>query len=97
RLARGGDRGRAAGAVAKAQVIAVVLLQRDLVEGHAELRRQHLRERRGMALAVIEGAGGELYAAVGFKGDLAELAARGSSDFEIGADRDAAQLAGLAA
>ena len=93
RRAGRGDRARAAGAVAEAHEVAVVLLQRDLLEGHAELRGQHLRERRGVALAVIQRAGGELHRAVRLERDLAEFAARRRRDFEIGADRDAAQLA----
>ena len=70
------DRARAAGAVAEADEVAVVLLQRDLLEGHAELAGEHLRERRGVALAVIERAGGQLHRAVRLEGDLAEFAAR---------------------
>ena len=97
RRTRRGDRARAAGAVAEAHEVAVVLFQRDLLEGNAELRRQHLRERRGVTLAVIERAGGEFHRAVGLEGDLAEFAARRCGDLEIGADRDAAQLAALAA
>jgi len=46
RLTRRRDRARAAGCVAEADEIAVALLQCDLLEGNAELRRQHLRERR---------------------------------------------------
>ena len=71
--------------------------QLDPLEGHAELGGQHLRERRGVALAVIERAGGQLHRTVRLEGDLAEFAARRRGDFEIGADRDAAQLAVLAA
>ena len=97
RLAGRGDRARAAGAVAETHEVAVVLFERDVLEGHAELRRQHLGERSGVTLAVIQRAGGELHRAVGLEGDLAELAARRCGDFEVGADRDAAQLAGLAA
>ena len=97
RLTGRGDRARAAGAVAEADEIAVVLLQRDLFEGHAELRGQHLRERRGVALAVVERAGGQLHRTVRLEGDLAEFAARRRGDFEIGADGDAAQLAALLA
>src|SRR3984957_11007357 len=76
RLAGRGDRARAAGAVAEPHEIAVVLLQRDLLEGDAELRREHLREPRGVALPVVERAGGELDRAVRLERDLAELAAR---------------------
>ena len=97
RRTRRGDRARTAGAVAEAHEVAVVLFERDLLEGHAELRRQHLGERGGVALAVIQRAGGEFHRAVGFERDLAELAARRCRDLEIGADRDAAQLAFLAA
>src|SRR5207244_7802779 len=97
RLSARGDRARAAGAAAESHEVAVILLQRNLLEGHAELRRKYLRERRGMALAVIERAGGEFYRAIWLECDLAKLAARGCGYFEIGADRDATQLAGLAA
>src|SRR5581483_5718464 len=96
-LSRCRDRARAAGAVAEADEVAVALLQRDLLEGNAELGCEHLRVGRGVALAVIERARGELHRAIGLEGDLAELAARRRRDFEIGADRDAAQLAGLPA
>src|ERR1700742_4501556 len=97
RRAGRGDRARAAGTVAEAHEVAVVLLQRDLLEGHAKLRRQYLRERRGMALAVIERAGGEFHRTVRLEGDLAEFAARGRRELEVGADRDPAKLAVLAA
>ena len=97
RRAGRGDRARAAGAVAEAHEVAVVLFERDLLEGHAELRRQHLRERGGVTLAVIQRAGGELHRTVRLEGDLAEFAARRRGDLEIGADRDAAQFAVLAA
>ena len=68
-----------------------------LLEGHAELRREHLRERRRMALAVIERAGDQPHRTVILEHDLAEFDAGRCGDFEIGADRDAAQLAALAA
>ena len=97
RLTGRGDRARAAGAVAEAHEIAVVLLDRDFLEGHAELGGKHLRERRCMALAVIERAGGQFHAAVRLERDLAEFAARRRGDLEIGADGDAAQLAVLPA
>ena len=50
-----------------------------------------------MALAVIQRAGDQLHRAVRLEHDLAEFDAGRRGDFEIGADRDAAQLAALAA
>ena len=91
------DRTRSSGAVAGVNDVAVALFELDPVEGHAELIGQHLRERRGVALAVIECTGNELYGAVGLEHDLAEFDAGRGGDLEIGADRDAAQLAQLAA
>ena len=67
------------------------------LEGNAELRAQHLRERRRVALAVVERAGDQPHRAVILEHDLAEFDAGRRGDFEIGADRDAAQLAALAA
>ena len=92
-----GDRAGAAGAVAETHEVAVVLLQRDPLKGHAELRRGCLGERRRMTLAVIERPGGQLHRTVRLEGDLAEFAARRRADFEIGADRNPAELAVLAA
>ena len=50
-------RARAAGAAAGEQLVAVALQQLDALERHAEPRGQHLRERRGVTLAVVERAG----------------------------------------
>ena len=77
--------------------IAVALQQPDALERHAELLAQHLRERRGVALAVIERAGEDGDAAVGVEADAAHLLVGGRGDFEIAADADAAQLAALLA
>ena len=77
--------------------VAVALFELDAFEGHAELRAEHLRERRRMALAVVERAGDQPHRAVVLEHDLAEFDAGRRGDFEIGADRDAAQLAALAA
>lgn len=76
--------------------IAVALFDLDALERYAELIGQHLREGRRVSLTVIERAGDQLHRTVGFEHDLAEFDARRSGDFEIGADRDAAQLAALA-
>src|SRR2546423_12044296 len=77
--------------------IAVTLLELDAFEGNAELGGEHLRKRAGVALTVVERSGDQSYRAVIFKHDLAELDARRRRDFEVGADRDAPQLALLAA
>src|SRR6202158_5854805 len=77
--------------------IAVALFQSYALEGHAELRGQNLRERRRVALAIVERAGDQPYRAVILEHDLAQFDAGRGGDFEIGADRDAAQLALLAA
>src|SRR6202522_1030317 len=92
-----GDGTGTAGAVAETHEIAVVLFEPDVVEGYAELRGKHLCERGGMTRAIVERAGGQFYRTVRFEGDLAEFAAGRCGDFEIGADRDAAQLAVFAA
>src|SRR6266566_7719966 len=97
RLAARHDRARAAGAVAEADEIAVALFERYFLEGYAELCRKHLRERCGVALAVVERAGGQLDRTVRLEIDLAEFAARRCRDFEIGTHGNAAQLAVLAA
>ena len=89
------DRARAAGAAAAVHDIAVVLHQADAVERDTKFCSKHLRERRRMALAVIERAGGQKHGAVRFEIDLAEFGEAGRH-FEITADRDAAQLAALA-
>ena len=86
-------RARAAGAAAGEQLIAVALQEPDALERNAELLAQHLRERRGVALAVIERAGDDGDGAVGLETDAAHLLVGGRGDFEIAADADAAQLA----
>ena len=90
-------RARAAGAAAGDQLVAVALQEADLLERHAELLAQHLRERRGVALAVVERAGADGDAAVGVERDAAHLLVGRRGDFEIAADADAAQLAALLA
>ena len=90
-------RARAAGAAAGDQLVAVALQQADALERHAELLAQHLRERRGVALAVVERAGDDGHAAVGLEADAAHLLVGGRGDFEIAADAEAAQLAALLA
>ncbi len=90
-------RARATGAGAEHQLVGIALQQPDLLERHAELRREHLRHRRGVALAVVERAGDDGDVAVGFEAQPAHLLGRRRRDFEIVADADAAQLAaGLA-
>src|ERR1700712_3802245 len=93
RHAAGGDRTRAAGAVAGMHDVAVALFELYVLEGDAELRGKHLRERRGMALAVVERAGDQPHRAISLEHDLAEFDAGRGGHFEIGADRDAPELA----
>ncbi len=93
RGAAGHHRFRAAGAAAGDQLVAVALQQANALERDAEPRRQHLRERRGMPLAVIEGAGDDRHRAVGLEADAAHLAAGRAGQFEIIADAAAAQPA----
>ncbi len=95
--AAGGDGARAAGAAAGVHDVAVALFEPDALEGHAELVGQHLRERRGMALAIVQRARDQPDRAVGLEHDLAKFDAGRCGDFEIRADRDAAQLAAFAA
>ena len=84
---------RAAGAAARHQPVAVALHQPDGVEGHAELLVQHLRERRPVALPVVEGAGDDGHRAVRLEADLALLLRGRRGAFEEVADAPAAQLA----
>ena len=91
------DRFRAAGAAAGEQLVAVALQQADALERDAELLGQHLRERRGVALAVVERAGDDGDGAVGLEADAAHLLRRRRGDFEEAADAEAAHLAALAA
>src|SRR6516165_5031348 len=90
-------RARTAGAAADDEFVAVALQQADAVEGNAEPARQNLRERRRVALAVVERAGDEGHGAVRFEADAAHLLVGWRGDFEIAADRDAAQPAALLA
>ena len=90
-LARIHHRARAAGAAAGQQFIAVALQDAHLLERHAELLAQHLRERRGVALAVVERAGADGDAAVGVERNAAHLLVGRRRHFEIAADADAAQ------
>src|SRR5204863_3974689 len=96
-LARIHHRARTAGAAAGQQFIAVALQQAHLLERHAELFAQHLRERRGVTLAVIERAGAERNAAVGVEADAAHFLVGRRGDFEEAADADAAHAAALLA
>ena len=72
-------RARAAGAAADDQLVAVALQQPDAVERDAELLAQHLRERRGVALAVIERAGDDGDVAVRLEADAAHLLGAGGA------------------
>ncbi len=86
------DRFRAAGAAAGDQLVAVALQQADALERHAELAGQHLGERRGVALAVVERAGDDRDRAIGLKAYAAHLVLGRRRDLEIVADAAAAQL-----
>ena len=97
RHSAGGDGARAAGAIAGMHDVAVALLELDAFEGHAELCTEHLRKRCRMPLTIVERAGDQPHRAVSFKHDLAEFDAGRCGDFEIGADRNASELALFAA
>ena len=58
------------------QAIAVALNERDLLERHAEPLAQHLGERRRVAHAEIERAGGESHRAVGVESDVGQFLRR---------------------
>src|SRR2546423_9098294 len=60
--------------------------QANALERDAELGTEDLGERRGVALAVIEGAGDDCHVAVWLKADAAHLAAGWSGQFEVVAD-----------
>src|SRR5262249_59125194 len=89
------DRARAAGATAGDQLVAVALQEADAVERDAEPLAQHLRERRRMALAVVERAGDDGHRAVGFEADAAHLLVGRRGHLEIAPDAEAAQEAAL--
>ena len=88
------DRLRTTGATARDQPVAVALHQPDALERNAKPARQELRQRRPVALSVIEGAGDDGDGAVALEMDAAHLVRRRRRDFEIAADAAAAQLAG---
>src|SRR5439155_23149902 len=67
------------------------LQQPDAIERNAEPVAQQLRERGGMALAVIERAGDDGDGAVGLEADAAHLLVRRRRHFQVGADAEAAQ------
>ena len=91
------DGARTAGAAAGDQLVAVALDQADAVEGDAEAVHQHLGERGGMALAVIERPRGDGYAAVWVEADAAHFLVGRGGYFQVVADADAATLAEAAA
>src|SRR5438128_2471047 len=67
------------------------------LERYAELLGQHLRERGGMALPVIEGACDDRHCSVRLETDPTHLLAGRCSAFEKAADAKAAQLSPPAA
>ena len=93
RLAARHDRARAAGAAADQELVAVALDQIDQLERQAEAVDQHLRERRGVALAVVERAGDDRHPAVRLEADAAHLRIRRRGHLEIAGKPAAAQLA----
>src|SRR5439155_781418 len=97
RSAARGDRPGSSRAAAGDELVAVPLEQPDALERNAEALAQHLSERRGMALAVIERAGDQRHRAVRLEADATHLLARGRGHFQIAADPEPAQLAPLAA
>ena len=72
-------------------------ISRTRSNGTPSRSRQHLRERRGVALAVIERAGDDRHRAVGLEPDAAHLLRRRRGHLEEAADAEPAQLAALAA
>ncbi len=93
--AAGHDRLGTARAAAGDEPVAVALHQADLVEGHAELGRQHLREGGPVALPVVQRAGDDGDRAVGLEMDAAHFVAGRRGHFEVAADAAPAQLAVL--
>ena len=93
RLAARHDRARAAGAAAGQQLVAVALDQVDQLERQAEPVGQHLGEGRGVALAVVEGAGDQGDPAVLLEADAAHLRVGGGGDLEIAGEAAPAQPA----
>src|SRR5262252_6279654 len=77
--------------------MAVALQEADALERNAELLAQHLRERRGVTLAIVQGTGDDGDGAVGFETDAAHLLARRRCDLEKAADAKSAHLSALAA
>src|SRR5258705_9598476 len=86
RIAANDHRFRTAGTAASDQLIAVALYQANALERDAELGTEDLRERRGVALAVVEGPGDDCHVAVWLEADAAHLAAGWSAQFEVVAD-----------
>ena len=86
-------RARTAGAAAGDELIAVALQQLDLVERNAELFGQHLRESRGVALAVIERAGDDGHGAVVVEADAAHFLRHRRGGLDVTGNAQAAQLA----
>ncbi len=83
---------RAAGAAADFELVGIALQQAEAGHRDAELAAQHLGERRGVALAVVERAAQHGDGAVGLEAHAAIFLGRRSGDLEVGADAAAAQL-----
>ena len=77
-----------------AHFVGIPLDEIDRLERNAELCRQYLRERRGVAHAEILVAGHQGHRAVFFEADIGKFGAGARCRFEIGRDADAAPFAG---
>src|SRR5262245_66496637 len=91
------DRFRAAGAPASQQLVAVGVEETDTLERNPEPRAEYLRERRGVALSVIQRPGDDDNRTVSFEADAAHFLAGRRGDFEKVAHPEAAHLSALAA
>ena len=90
------DRFGAAGSAAGKELIAVALQEPDALEWNAELFREHLSERRGVTLPVIERAGDDCDTAIRLEANAAHFFARRCRDFEKAADPEPAQSSAFA-
>ena len=78
-----GDRARSAGSAAEHDLVAVALQQSNAIEGNSEPRTQYLRERRRVALSIVERAGNDRDRAVRLEPYAAHFLVRRRGAFEI--------------